>query len=589
MNSCKICTKDTKCKIYCSNKCKFSDNEYNKNRCKKTKKNIKTKLLECNKCKWVSKDIHNLSGSIKKHCKKCYDIDNIDFNLFTTKNAPIKERFKCPLCKWDTVDLNNKSGQFTVHIKRKHNLSIDEFCKQFPELKKLWSQYFKNKDYVKFINSDLNNQIQCKICNKNFKKISNTHLRTHNTTPTEYKEKYGIISTVSNTTSEKQSYYSKQHNAKMKEFYTENDLPMPWHTEDVYLKKVKNNFKYYSTKYNDKFILHFDFQQYWRGNSFDVTCKNCTNRFTSHSRDLRCYSCNPKIKGFSKEEKELKSYLVDELKLNVIENDRKILHRKEIDFLIPEFNIGIEYNGLYWHSELEGKTKNYHLDKTVLANKNGISLIHIFSDEWLNKGDIVKGRLQNIFNKINTKIYARKCNIVEIKPKIKDVFLNKYHIQGKDRSSVKLGAYYNDELVAVMTFGNTRRALGSKNNIVGEYELIRFCTNYNYSVAGIASKLLKHFIRKYNPKSIISYADRRWTLNSMDNLYTKIGFNLTSISSPGYWYLDDYLYRLHRFNFRKNVLVENGSDPNKTEWEIMQEEGYTRVWDCGQFKYELII
>jgi hypothetical protein len=589
MNRCKMCNKDTKCKIYCSNKCKFSDDEYNTRRCKKSIQNDKLKLLQCNKCKWTSKDINNMSGTIKRHCKNCYNINKTDFNLFTIIDIPIIEKFNCPLCNWDTSDLNNKSGWFTKHLKEIHTLSVDDFCMQFPKLKKLWIQYFKNKEYDIFISSDLNNRIECKICNKTFKKLSNSHLQTHGITPTIYKQKYNIISTASNTTSKKQSYYSKQHNNIMKAFYMENDLPMPWHIESVYLSKVKGNFKKYIQKYENLFNLHFDYQQYWRGDEFEVTCKTCLTRFISHNRSLRCYTCNPKMKGFSKEEAELKKYLVDELKLDIIENDRKTLNKKEIDFLIPEFNIGIEYNGLYWHSESEGKFKDYHLNKTLLANKKGISLIHIFSDEWLNKPDIVKGRLMNIFNRIDNKIYARKCTIIEIDSKSKDIFLNRYHIQGKDKSSIKLGAYYNNELVAVMTFGKKRRALGFKNNNSDEYELIRFCSNYNYSVIGIAGKLLKYFVKNYNPISIISYADRRWTLNSADNLYTKLGFKLESTSSPGYWYLNDYLYRLHRFNFRKNILIENGADPNKTEWEIMQEKGYTRVWDCGQFKYELIL
>jgi hypothetical protein len=118
----------------------------------------------------------------------------------------------------------------------------------------------------------------------------------------------------------------------------------------------------------------------------------------------------------------------------------------------------------------------------------------------------------------------------------------------------------------------------------GKWELSRFATKA--SIVGGASKLLKYFIRNYNPKAIISYADRRW---SVGNLYEQIGFKCTGTSSPSYWYTKDYRIRLYRYNFRKSILLKLGADPNKTEWEIMQDLGYDRVWDCGTLRYELTI
>ena len=126
-----------------------------------------------------------------------------------------------------------------------------------------------------------------------------------------------------------------------------------------------------------------------------------------------------------------------------------------------------------------------------------------------------------------------------------------------------------------------------------EYELLRFCNKLNTNVVGGASKLFKYFINKYNPHKIISFADRRWTLNENDNLYTKIGFKLVSILKPDYSYVNSKIsrnHRFHKFGFGKSSIKKrypNIYNENKTEWEMMQELGYDRIWDCGKFKYEL--
>ena len=39
--------------------------------------------------------------------------------------------------------------------------------------------------------------------------------------------------------------------------------------------------------------------------------------------------------------------------------------------------------------------------------------------------------------------------------------------------------------------------------------------------------------------------------------------------------------RMNRFGFRKDVLVKEGYDKDKTEHEIMLERGIYRIYDCG--------
>ena len=289
-----------------------------------------------------------------------------------------------------------------------------------------------------------------------------------------------------------------------------------------------------------------------------------------------CTICNTVSELKSIKEKEVIDFL-SSLGLNLIKGDRDILNGKEIDILIPDFNIGIEFNGLYWHCE-KYVDKDYHINKTNVCESKGIHLIHIFEDEWVNNKDIVKSRLKNLFKLTENKVYGRKCIIKEVNTKDKTKFLNDNHIQGTIGSKVNLGLYYNDDLVSIMTFGKGRVVM---NGVKNEWELLRFCNKINHSVIGGASKLFKHFIKYYNPKQLISYADRRW---SQGNLYYQLGFNKTHNSTPNYFYVVNN-EREHRFKYRKNLLVEGGFDEKKTEREIMCDRGIYRIYDCGNLVY----
>jgi len=299
------------------------------------------------------------------------------------------------------------------------------------------------------------------------------------------------------------------------------------------------------------------------------------------------YNLNGLTKGKpSKPELEI-GELIKNLNIDYRTGDRQLLNGKEIDIIIPDKNIGIEYNGNIHHTQwFGGKDPSYHLNKTTLANSNGYGLIHIFSDEWVNKKDLVLVKIKHLLG-VNDgiKIGGRSCIIKEILTKTKDDFLEKYHIQGKDSSTIKLGGFFNEELVGVMTFKLIKN---------GEYELTRFATNYNYITQGLASKILSYFKKKYTPNNIISFADRRWTIDGCSNLYTKLGFKLVKILKPDYKYYnvnDSKENRYHKFGFRKKILLKkygNILNSDMTETEMVKIIGYDRIWDCGLFKYELI-
>lgn len=346
-----------------------------------------------------------------------------------------------------------------------------------------------------------------------------------------------------------------------------------WHTEfyEKLDERVKNKVK---PLFSSNEYCGIDKEYMWE-------CVECGHQFLKHLKNgeiPRCLECYPLLESVG--EREVKDFL-KRLNINIIKNDKNIIKPYELDIVIPKKKIAIEYCGLYWHSEIHRPNNKYHQMKLQICNNAGYRLITIFEDEWINKRKICESRLRHIFGLNKTVCYARQTRIKEILSKEYKDFLINNHIQGYIGAKIKLGAFYNDELVSVMSFGKRRRALGKIEQKEDFYELLRFCTLGN--IPGIGSKLFKYFTRNYSPKEIISYCDLRW---GTGDFYKKLGFEYSHITKPNYWYSSDGIIRRHRYNYRKSALKEfkNYSD-NKTEFQIMDESGYYRIWDCGNNVY----
>lgn len=259
---------------------------------------------------------------------------------------------------------------------------------------------------------------------------------------------------------------------------------------------------------------------------------------------------------------------------DVVEHDRALVKPKEIDLLIPSIKLGIEYNGLFWHSEQQGKGNNYHLDKTNKCEEQGYQLLHIFENENI---EIWKSIIANKLG-LSQRIFARKTELRELEYSDIKEFLNENHVQGEAKSSINYGLFFNNELVQVMTFAKPRF---NKNY---DYELIRLCTKKFTSVIGGASKLFKYFVTKHRGASIISYANRRF---SMGNIYKALGFELNDTTKPNYFYCKHgEVYS--RYQTQKHKLPEllgDGYDKNLTERENMLNNKFLVVYDCGNYVF----
>ena len=342
---------------------------------------------------------------------------------------------------------------------------------------------------------------------------------------------------------------------------------------NIYLSRLKmsDDYNFISKNGNLNKILHLKC-----GNEFSIQTQLI--RLRCDKSEEICTFCN-KINHYK--ENELLKYLKSIYKGDIIKNYRDKL---EIDFYLPELVIGFEFNGLYWHSELY-KDSDYHILKTKHFRERNITIVNIWEDDWLYKRKIVESIIKSKLGIFDTKINARDCLFVEISDSECKKFLNENHIQGWCVSKYRYGLIFNGVLTSIITLGKERLNLGKKNNNIENLELIRYATKINTKVVGGFSKIIKNITKIINIKKILTYSDI-----SMFNgdVYLKNGFKFLHESKPGYSYIINGI-RKNRFSFNKSKLLKLGYTSSKSEKEIMFENNFYRIYDCGNSKFELNI
>lgn len=273
--------------------------------------------------------------------------------------------------------------------------------------------------------------------------------------------------------------------------------------------------------------------------------------------------------------------ILDEHHIKYETNVRSIIPPNELDVWIPSMRIAIECNGVYWHSEANGKDRKYHINKYINCKSHNIRLITIWEDWIKTEPEIVRSVILSKLGIYNEKIGARECEITTPAPGyIK--FLDENHIQGHTNASATYALMYNGEMVGVMTFSHKT----AKDD--DTWLLTRFCTRRGLQIIGGAGKLLKRFIQDHNPKEIISFASNDI---SDGKLYESLGFERDDSISSSYWYVSKKTYkRYHRTTFNKIRLKKLGFDTeNKTEIEITKDLPLWRIYDSGHTKFTLKI
>ena len=295
--------------------------------------------------------------------------------------------------------------------------------------------------------------------------------------------------------------------------------------------------------------------------------------------DLEKYFSFTENHMISYSEKELVNFIKN-LDIEIIENDRNIISPKELDIYIPSKKLAIEFDGLYYHSELF-VNKNYHLDKTNMCNEKGIDLIHVFEDDWVEHKEIVKSMIKSRLGIYDRKIFARKCEIKEIDSHTAFLFFEENHLQGYAKTcNLNLGLFYEDELVQAIS-------ITFKGWHDGNVELTRMVTKLNTQVVGGFSKLVSYFCKNYNCDSLVSYVYKAW-FNGKG--YKASGFKVIKENNPSYFYVLNKK-RFHKSGFRKDKLkkmLEKGKikiyADDMTESEICRQNEIYRIYDCGTIK-----
>jgi len=269
----------------------------------------------------------------------------------------------------------------------------------------------------------------------------------------------------------------------------------------------------------------------------------------------------------------------------VVERGRRdIIAPKEIDMWLPEYNMGIEYHGLYHH--LTSKRGKLHREKWELAQKAGVRLVQIFEDEWLNKQDVVKNRLLAFIGK-GEKRDARKLQLKNVQWGEAKKFLNATHIQGAGPVGTAYGLYEGNDLVAVATFGKSRSGAMTGARQEGVFEVLRYASTGN--VRGGFTRLFAQFKKDFAPERVISYCDLRYGTGA---LYEKAGFTLHSITEPDYWWVPKgKIERVPRYTVQKHKMAHADHPlnsyyaPTKTENQICGEAGWEKVHGVGNQKW----
>ena len=496
----------------------------------KRSKEVKDLKIENNK--FVSSSKIGQRDTIEFVCSVCNQIATRRVSCWEKLENLTEEDFICSQCQRDDKNIKRTKEEWQ---------EIENKRKQYKK-EKYGNENFNNREMAK--NTNLKKYGgNAPICSEEIKsKIKNTNLK-----------KYGVENTFL-------LHQPKEIEKRKKESY-----------------EIRKNFPNVeiTTSYKEYNGVR---------NNYIYRCRICGNEFSFFSEvptiEPRCQYCfSLNSSSYEKEMEDFIKSFAPEIKTK--KNDRTLIKPYEIDLLILEKQIGFEIDGLFWHNEENLAYNNkspriFHLYKTNKAKEKNISLFHIFEDEWIYQKDIVKSRIKNILGFYEQKFFARKCIIKKVDNDLKNSFLNENHIQGEDRSSVKLGLFHQEELVSVMTFAKDKSGNG--------WDLTRFANKKNTLVIGGASKLLQYFIKNYSPEYIISFSDKRW---SNGNLYKTLGFENVKTNPPAYWYVKNNK-RFHRFNFRREHLKKfKEYDESLSEKEIMKKAGFKRIWDCGYDVWKL--
>lgn len=492
---------------------------------------------------------------IKVYCENCNCIGEIRLGNAISNLKKKGYGYCCKKCVKERLSFlaSQRTGNKNAFFGKKHSyeskLKIKEKKQEFY---KNVSQEDKNK------HAELMRAAAILKYGKNPMKIKHIKQKHYESTHTkeflDNAKSRGHSLAQNNNFSDKMSKYSKQG----------------WSTEDGKKRKEKQR-QFYVSEFNNPSGKFYYKRLLSLRKAMEKVFSSKEKRFFLRNWVLK--NLNKVFKFSSKAEIEILNWINQELSISGSKKrffDEKTNKDLEIDIFIPSINVGIEYNGLYWHSELY-KSKNYHINKTNFLKKHNIRLIHIFEHLWRDRNFQFKSFLRSALGKNENKIGARKCKLKLVDIKESRNFLDQYHIQGKTNNiKLAIGLYNGDDLLALATFGAHHRK-GKK--IV----LNRFVCKENWTVSGALSRLTK-YASNYFKEDIVTWADNSI---SEGNGYLKSGWELEEILKPDYFYTNGK--NVFSKQSRKKSIVKTPDGITEHEHALL--DGLFKVYDCGKTRF----
>lgn len=361
------------------------------------------------------------------------------------------------------------------------------------------------------------------------------------------------------------------------------DAYSPFADEEIVNKVRYTQWKKY---YNEKLLRNkfvkplFSLDEYKGTKNFhdyEWECKKCCTTFKdtiNNGHIPRCPTCFPKDIKVSKAETNLFEAINVE---NKMQTNRDLIENFEIDIYLSDYNIGVEYNGMYWHSEQRGIEKYYHLDKTILCENESIFLIHIFESEWINRPIQVISMIERHLDTFDEIVLLNDLDVREIT----EIESNKFLIENTLNLSESLfekrkGVFRNNELLAMMT----------TEQMQDKIIITKFEEKMGVGFDGNVFKKLMDSFDFDKSLTIYYYPDRRY--NKMDDeTLLECGFSFEGGTEPNLWYSKN-LNQISSYSVKKKNIFEyvDEYDDKLTIYENMIANGYLSIWDCGKLVFK---
>lgn len=331
-------------------------------------------------------------------------------------------------------------------------------------------------------------------------------------------------------------------------------------------KQAMDQLKESIKKHNLEFVSNV-------GRRWKVLCKLCENIMEydkqifnpSKKPEKACPVCYPRLAGTSNGEQEVIDYIRSIYDGEILVNSYNVIKGFEVDIFIPEFSLGIEFDGLYWHSvNSNPKRREKHIwEKSQYAYKNNVKLIHIFSDGWEYNNDKVKDIISGTL-KVSKAEIVNDYEIIKTDISNDDIetFILENSLKSIAECDIYYTVYYDNNIIGIGCFEKI------DNN---DYNLIEIIGKNNFNIKDLYSSILNSFVLDYDPNKIILYSDNRyWTEGK---IYDKMNFQYKGITAPKLWYTLDYKTRINSDEFPDSSLEE------------MKNLGYDWIYDCGYTKW----